>query len=137
MATAPSDAARTYTLPQLAELTGVDYRTLHNWVRKGLVQPSHQSATGSGSVNLFGVEDAVQLYVLAELRQAGLEVRVLEAVAKPLRSLTETLAGDELLVIGEGVATITTPDEIGSKIAASGGPVLIYPSERARAAVEG
>jgi len=55
MATNEAESPRqaTFTLPELAELTGIDSRTLHNWMRRDVLAPSYQHASGSGTKNLF------------------------------------------------------------------------------------
>jgi DNA-binding transcriptional MerR regulator len=126
---------RTYTLPQLAEISGIDYRTLHNWQKRGLLSPSHQLANGSGTTSLFVLEDALQILVLAELRQAGVEMRVLEAIADDLRGLVGQL-GDErvLVVIGEKVQVLDDARELDASLRSSG-PLVVYRPARARRAL--
>lgn len=64
---------RTFTLPELASLVDIEYRTLHTWVRRGVLAASCQEAQGSGTRNLFDCSDALEAYVLADLRRAGLD----------------------------------------------------------------
>ena len=54
-------AERVYTLPELAEISAIDYRTLHNWQKRGMLRASHTEANGSGTVNLFIATDAIQV----------------------------------------------------------------------------
>src|SRR4051794_16474337 len=42
-----------FTLPQLSKLLDVQYRTLHSWVERGLLEPSVQKSRGTGTRNLF------------------------------------------------------------------------------------
>jgi phage terminase Nu1 subunit (DNA packaging protein) len=51
------------TLPRLAELVGVKYRTLHTWLQRGLLTASCAQARGSGSRNIFDREDAIEALV--------------------------------------------------------------------------
>jgi DNA-binding transcriptional MerR regulator len=129
-----SAEAETFTLPQLAESSGVDYRTLHNWQKRGLLSPSHQLANGSGTTNLFGLEDALQILVLAELRRAGVEMRVLQGAASELREIIAHLDEDTVLVIGEDIKLLADTRELDSSLADSG-PVLVYRPTRAREAL--
>jgi len=87
----------TLTLPQLASLTGVEYRTLHNWVNRGLITASQEQARGSGTQKIFTREDALTAYVFADLRRSGVELRKLEEVATELRRQREV---DVLLING-------------------------------------
>ena len=72
---------RTFTLPELASLVDIEYRTLHTWVGRGLLAASCQEAQGSGTRNLFDRSDALEASVLADLRRAGVELAKLEEVA--------------------------------------------------------
>ena len=89
----------TLTLPQLASLTGVEYRTLHNWVNRGLVTASQEQARGSGTQKIFTRDDALTAYVFADLRRSGVELRKLEEVAAELRRQKERPV-DVLLING-------------------------------------
>src|SRR5271166_6065609 len=97
-------AERTFTLPELALLVGVEYRTLHNWVRRGLLAASLQRADGSGTRNLFDLDDAREAYVLADLRRAGVELAKLQAVATWLRDNRDEQASSEVLLVNGRVS---------------------------------
>jgi DNA-binding transcriptional MerR regulator len=112
----PDPAPRVYTLPELAEICEVDYRTLHNWQKRGILSPSRQEANGSGTKNLFDEADALQVVILAELRKDGVEVRRLQAVAAKIRELIEEMAGDELLVISGDAVTLRRRTELEGRI---------------------
>lgn len=116
---------RTFTLPELALLVGVEYRTLHTWVRRGLLAASCQQAQGSGTRNLFDCSDALEAYVLADLRRAGVELSTLEEVAAELRrSRTERPAGGDVLLINGRVSMSTYRDL--SKAVGCMSPTLVY-----------
>lgn len=125
-----------FTLPQLAEITGIDYRTLHNWVRRGLLVPSHHRASGSGTTNLFNLADAFQAYILADLRQAGVEMRVLEESAGTLRKLASGLSESELIAIGDEIHVVASASEIDEQHPVSA-PLFVYPARRAWDALRG
>lgn len=100
-------ADRMFTLPELASLVDVEYRTLHTWVRRGLLAASCQQAQGSGTRNLFDHTDALDAYVLADLRRAGLHLSKLEEVAAHLRSLRFADAPAEVLLINGRVSSMS------------------------------
>lgn len=108
--------APVFTLPELAELSGTDYRTLHNWQRRGILRPSHREANGSGTVSLFDSTDALQVLVLTELRQSGVEVRVLGQIASQIRELASTMASDDLLLIYEQTVVARAPADLHNSI---------------------
>lgn len=91
------------TLPRLAEIAGVEYRTLHTWVKRGLLHPSVRQSEGTGSPNLFAAQDAVVARVLADLRRAGLSMEVLEHAADALRKSGEPLDRPAVLLVNGSV----------------------------------
>lgn len=121
---------RAYTLPQLAAVTGIDYRTLHNWLNEGLIRPARKQATGSGTTNLFDSTDALQLCILADLRRAGFERRALKRTARSLRKLRSRLAGEELLAINGDVWIVAKVESLPEQVVSSG-PLLLYATQRA------
>lgn len=89
------------TLPQLAEAVGVQYRTLHSWIKRGLLAPSVQKSRGTGVPNLFSRQDAVKAKVIADLRQTGLSFeRLVEAAIRLDANEVATTTGAMVLVNG-------------------------------------
>lgn len=89
------------TLPQLAVAVGVEYRTLHSWLKRGLLAPSVQRSSGTGIPNLFTPEDAVKAKVVADLRQAGVSFeRIAETVSMLDQHPTALTRGAMILVNG-------------------------------------
>src|SRR4026208_158539 len=96
---------RVFTLPELASLVDVEYRTLHTWVRRGLLAASCRQAQGSGTRNVFDHGDALDACGLAALRRAGLPLGKLEQVAAALRhSRSERGPRDQVLLINGQVS---------------------------------
>ena len=125
-------AERTFTLPQLASLVDVEYRTLHTWVRRGLLTASCQRAHGSGTRNLFDLADAHEAYVLADLRRAGVELAKLEAVAAQLRVTRADRAGHDVLLVN-GCVSLSSRDGLVDAVATVS-PTLVYDLASASAA---
>ncbi len=101
-------ASRLLTLPQVAEIVEVEYRTLHSWLRRGLLRPSCQESSGIGVPNLFSAEDAVQAKVIADLRRSGLSFDLLNQTAEQLDQHPAALmTGCAVLVNG----TVSIVDE--------------------------
>jgi DNA-binding transcriptional MerR regulator len=117
-------AERTFTLPELAFLVDVEYRTLHTWVRRGLLAASLERADGSGTRNLFDLSDAREAYVLADMRRAGVELSKLQAVADWLRQTRADRAADEILLVNGHVAG-STRAQLADAVAAMS-PALVY-----------
>jgi DNA-binding transcriptional MerR regulator len=125
-------ADRTFTLPELASLVDVEYRTLHTWVRRGLLSASCQQAHGSGTRNLFGLDDALEAYVLADLRRTGVELSTLEAVATELRRSRVRRHERDAVLLVNGSVSMTDRDELAEAVG-SMSPALVYDLKHASA----
>ncbi len=127
-------SAAPLTLPQLAGLVGIEYRTLHNWLRRGLVRPSLQASRGTGSPNLFTQEDAVKVKVIADLRQAGLSFELLLKTSAQLDSHASALnAGAMVLVNG---AVVVADAKTAAATIARESLTLVYNTEHAIKTIE-
>ena len=70
-----------YRGPQTCKIVGITYRQLDYWTRTGLVTPSIQPATGSGTQRLYSFNDLLQLKVIKSLIDAGASLqKVREAI---------------------------------------------------------
>ncbi len=83
-----------YRAPQVCNLVGITYRQLDYWARTGLITPSLQRATGSGSQRLYSFLDVVQLKVVKRLLDAGMSLKKIRLAMDILR---EELASDNPL----------------------------------------
>jgi DNA-binding transcriptional MerR regulator len=88
------------TLPQVAEAADVEYRTLHTWVKRGLLTPSFSASTGAGRPNLFSFQDTLKARILGHLRSAGIDLEMLERTAEGLKKVPELESADTILVNG-------------------------------------
>lgn len=75
---------RPYTLPQAAMLAGIEYRTLHSWVEKGLL-PLSQPAEGTGYPALLTDREVTICKTLARLRRAGCGMEILQVAVRAFR----------------------------------------------------
>jgi DNA-binding transcriptional MerR regulator len=130
-----SIATGDFTLPELADLTGIDSRTLHNWMRRGILTPSRERARGSGTRNVFDRRDALFLVILADLRHGGAEITALEEIAPALREFAAHSAGEELLMINGDVRLVVNTAQLAADLDQDG-PAFVYAMSRARRAVE-
>jgi DNA-binding transcriptional MerR regulator len=113
------------TLPQVATAAEVEYRTLHTWLKRGLVRATCRSAQGSGNANLFARPDALEARILADLRRAGLDLASLERAASALQRTPRRLVGDELLLIN-GTVVVLDNDATLEQALASRHPAVLY-----------
>ncbi|MFP3913676.1 MAG: MerR family transcriptional regulator [Actinomycetota bacterium] len=101
--------------PQVCNLVGITYRQLDYWARTGLLEPSLQQATGSGSQRLYSFTDVVQLKVIKQLLDAGMSLKKIRSAVEILR---EQLASDQpltdvtLLSDGHTIYAATSPDQV-------------------------
>lgn len=97
---------RIWTLPQVADVAEVEYRTLHTWLKRGLLTASVRHSIGTGTPNLFSDEDAVAARVLADLRRAGLSMEVLGRASEALRQAPEALSEPRIVVVNGAVDVV-------------------------------
>ena len=83
-----------YRAPQVCALVGISYRQLDYWARTGLITPSVQEASGSGSQRLYSFSDVVQLKVVKRLLDAGMS---LKKIRKAMEILSAELASESPL----------------------------------------
>jgi|SRR3954447_3300359 DNA-binding transcriptional MerR regulator len=116
---------RTFTLPELASLVDVEYRTLHTWVSRGLLSGSRKQAQGSGTRNLFDSSEALEAYVLADLRRAGLALTKLEQVAAALRNSRKRRTGTGDVLVINGAVQMSHYDKLTDVVSRTS-PTLVY-----------
>lgn len=122
------------TLPQLADAVGVEYRTLHAWVQRGLIHPSVQRSRGTGVPNLFSERDAVRTKTIFDLRQAGLSLERLADAAAGLDEHEEALTTGAILLVNGSISVVSDPARAADAIAHES-LTLVYNTAYAIAAV--
>jgi DNA-binding transcriptional MerR regulator len=98
------------TLPQVARLVGVEYRTLHSWLKRGLLQPSIQRSTGPGVPNLFNTRDAIRAKVVADLRGSGVPFNKVDEAATQIEDHATALTDDGAMVLVNGSVSVLDDD---------------------------
>ena len=104
-----------YRAPQVCSLVGITYRQLDYWARTGLITPSLQQATGSGSQRLYTFPDIVQLKVVKRLLDAGMSLKKIRKAMDILRDelVSETpLSNVTLLSDGRTIYAAHSPSEV-------------------------
>lgn len=74
-----NDTSLGFRSPQVCAVVGITYRQLDYWDRSGLLGPSMQSATGSGTQRLYTFQDIVTLRVVKRLKDAGTSLHKIRA----------------------------------------------------------
>jgi DNA-binding transcriptional MerR regulator len=125
-----------YTLPQLSKLLDVHYRTLHSWVERGLLPPSIQQSSGTGTPNLFDRRDAVAACVLADLRAAGVPLDLMRQAVERLRETEDALSRQAYMLVNGDVRIVFDADDAAAALK-RGGLTLAYNTSTALKAVQG
>jgi DNA-binding transcriptional MerR regulator len=104
-----------YRAPQVCSLVGITYRQLDYWARTGLIQPSVQSAQGSGTQRRYSFGDIVQLKVVKRLLDAGMSLKKIRSAMAILReqlASNSPLTDVTLLSDGATIFAAHSPDEV-------------------------
>jgi DNA-binding transcriptional MerR regulator len=112
-----------FTLPEISSLLNTEYRTLHTWVKRGLVRPSVQTSKGTGIPNLFNRRDLVATQVLLDLRKAGVSLALMEQAAEKLAS--DALERPALMLVNGDVDLVRDTAQ-AMKALEAGGVTLTY-----------
>jgi DNA-binding transcriptional MerR regulator len=102
-----------YRGPQACKIVGITYRQLDYWTRTGLVVPTLQQASGSGSQRLYSFNDLLQLKVIKSLADAGAS---LQKIRQAIDYVRDNLADDwsrlTIVTDGAGVYACTSDAEV-------------------------
>ena len=96
-----------------AAAAGISYRQLDYWDRTGLVIPSIQSATGSGSQRLYAFRDILVLKLVKRLLDTGVSLQQIRLAVEQLRAAgMGDLSNTTLMSDGARVYLCTSQDEV-------------------------
>ena len=102
-----------YRGPQTCKIVGITYRQLDYWTRTGLVTPSLQEASGSGSQRLYSFNDLLQLKVIKSLTDAGASLqKVRQAIDYVRGNLDDDWSRVTIVADGGGVYACTTDQQV-------------------------
>ncbi len=108
-----SEDAVGYRGPTACSVAGITYRQLDYWARTGLVIPSVQDASGSGTQRLYSFRDIVVLRVVKRLLHAGVSLPNIRKAIETLRQWGEDdLATVTLISDGTTVYECRSAEEI-------------------------
>ena len=77
-----------FTARDLVDRTGAKYRNIDHWVREGVIKPV-LDARGSGSVRIYDFAALVAVRILLDLREFGVETRVIGETLEWVRACPE------------------------------------------------
>ncbi|MBU6243714.1 MAG: MerR family transcriptional regulator [Actinomycetales bacterium] len=102
-----------YRGPIACAAAGITYRQLDYWARTGLVVPTVQDATGSGSHRLYGFRDILILRIVKRLIDTGVSLANIRAAVDHLSSRGgEDLARMTLMSDGATIYECRSADEV-------------------------
>ena len=107
------DAETGYRGPIACKAAGITYRQLDYWDRTGLVSPTVQNASGSGSQRLYSFKDILVLKVVKRLLDTGVSLQQIRVAIAQLKDRgVEDLAGITLMSDGASGYECTSDDEV-------------------------
>lgn len=99
--------------PQACKIVGITYRQLDYWTRTGLVSPSIQRATGSGTQRVYSFNDLLELKVIKSLTDAGASLqKVRQAIEYVRENLEHEWSTLTIVTDGDGVYACTSESEV-------------------------
>ena len=109
----PQVTAEGYRGASAAAAAGISYRQLDYWDRTGLVVPSIQGATGSGSQRLYSFRDVLVLKLVKRLLDTGVSLQQIRFAVTQLHSSgVKDLTNITLMSDGARVYLCTSQDEV-------------------------
>ncbi|MDX1510249.1 MAG: MerR family transcriptional regulator [Nitriliruptorales bacterium] len=98
-----------YRGPTACKIVGITYRQLDYWARTGLVEPTVQSADGSGSKRLYSFDDIVRLKVVKRLLDAGVSLQKVRLAVEELAHRGQTPA--DVTLVSDGTSVYAVDDD--------------------------
>lgn len=112
---------------QVCKIVGISYRQLDYWARTGLLRPSLEDAKGSGSHRRYSYKDVVELKVIKQLLDAGINLQQSRRAISCLRESGEDLSKASLVIAGKGSVLTRSGEEIIDLLAGGQGVFNIVP----------
>ena len=104
-----------YRSPQVCSVVGISYRQLDYWDRTGLLGPSLQEASGSGTQRLYTFQDIVTLRVVKRLKDAGTSLHKIRQAFEQLEDeVGEDWREQDITLLSDGttIYAATSPEEV-------------------------
>lgn len=101
--------------PQVCKVVGITYRQLDYWDRSGLLGPSLQVASGSGTQRLYTFQDVVTLRVIKRLKDAGTSLHKIRSAFEQLEEqVGPGWRNSDITLLSDGttIYAATSPEEV-------------------------
>ena len=115
MTEANTNAISGFRSPQVCKVVGITYRQLDYWDRSGLLGPSLQVASGSGTQRLYTLQDVVTLRVIKRLKDAGTSLHKIRSAFEQLEEqVGEGWRESDITLLSDGttIYAATSPEEV-------------------------
>lgn len=112
---------------KVCKIVGISYRQLDYWARTGLLRPSLEEAKGSGSQRLYSYEDVVELKVIKQLLDSGINLQKARRAISCLREAGDDLSLSNLVIAGNGTVLARSGQEIVDLLKGGQGVFNIVP----------
>lgn len=115
MTESATDITLGFRSPQVCKVVGITYRQLDYWDRTGLLGPSLQEASGSGTQRLYTFQDIVTLRVVKRLKDAGTSLHKIRQAFDQLEAEVGSNWREQditLLSDGTTIYAATSPEEV-------------------------
>lgn len=113
--------------PQVCKIVGISYRQLDYWARTGLLRPSLADARGSGSQRVYAYSDVLELKVVKQLLDSGVNLQKARRAIACLRESGEDLSSANLVLAAEDSVLLRTGEEIVDLLRGGQGVFNIVP----------
>ncbi len=111
--TTTGSVAEGFSGKRTAEIVGITYRQLDYWARTELVTPSLAEARGSGTRRRYSYQDLLELKVVKNLLDAGIDLQKVREVFTYLREeLGEEVSTANLVIQGTKSVLVKDDDDI-------------------------
>ena len=110
-----TDMTSGFRSPQVCKGVGITYRQLDYWDRSGLLGPSLQVASGSGTQRLYTFQDVVTLRVIKRLKDAGTSLHKIRSAFEQLEEqVGEGWRESDITLLSDGttIYAATSPEEV-------------------------
>ena len=123
----PATGELGYHAPQVCKIVGISYRQLDYWARTGLLRPSLADAKGSGSQRVYSYQDLLELKVVKQLLDAGVNLQQARRALACLRDSGEELAAANLVLAAGDSVLLRSGEEIVDLLRGGQGVFNIVP----------
>jgi hypothetical protein len=126
-----------WTPETVASLIQIPYRTLMRWLKTGCVEASVAPPRGERKQVLLGLEDVLEVCVVATLRRTGQSMEYVLSLLRQLRADGVALTDVYLITVDDEIVSVYRSAGEASKLFDEPGQKIILPVAHWRALAQG